>query len=199
MHAHSGLLAADLSSISAAAVSPLVICSKCRSARISRSIGSIWFSPLASGAPLGADGRLAGRCQSPQKLRRQRGRSSLRHRAVIERKLARHVASLRPQVAAILVDQPLAGQHAQPQIEGHVRAGRVFPYPAGSVNVRLLHYVRRIDASLQPPVDAQRDHPPQSFAMRFYRLAQSVGITRRRWASNSDGDTGSDSSAMARS
>jgi hypothetical protein len=43
-----------------------------------------------------------------------------------------------------------------------------------------LNNVRWIDSALQSPVNAQRDHPPQAFAMRFQRLAQSLGITRRR-------------------
>ena len=66
----------------------------------------------------------------------------------------------------------LAGQEAEPEERGHGRLGQVFPRPAGDLEIGVLEDVGRVDAPLQPPVEAEPDHPPQPLAVPGEQLGQ---------------------------
>ncbi len=51
-------------------------------------------------------------------------------------------------------------------------SGEVFPRPAGDLEIGVLEDVGRVDPPLQPPVEAEPDHPPQPLAVSGEQLGQ---------------------------
>ena len=113
-----------------------------------------------------------GEVRPAQKLGRQRGRARLGQGAAIEADLAAGVAGRGPQVLPVLVQQPLAGQEPEPEEERHRRVLAVLRQPAGRIEARLLDDIRRVDAPLQPAVEAQGDHAPQPVAVPAQQLPE---------------------------
>ena len=109
-----------------------------------------------------------------QELGRQRGGGRLGHGAAIQRDLPARVARLGPQVAAVLLQQPLAGEEPQPEEERHRRVVEVLRQPADRIEHRLLDDVGGVDPPLEPPVQPQGDHAAQAVAMPGQQLAQAA-------------------------
>jgi hypothetical protein len=70
--------------------------------------------------------------------------------------------------------QRLSGQEAYPEEWWHRWLGDVFPGPTGDFEIRVLEHVRRIEAPLQAPIEAQPDHPPQSLAVPGEQLGHGL-------------------------
>jgi len=78
---------------------------------------------------------------------------------------------------AVQLYQPLAHDQPQPQEHRHFRLLKITGKLASRLDIRLLNHVRRVDPSVQAPVEPQRDHRPQPIAV----LGQRV-VPRRRAA-----------------
>src|SRR5260370_17743252 len=123
------LLAADFLIPRIWAVSPLLSISKCRSARISRSMGSTVQDFLESDLRLGPYGRMAGRGQPAHELGSQRDGRRLRQGAAVKRDLLGRVAHLCPKVLPVPCDQFLPRNMTQPEKEPHGRLPHIVPQP----------------------------------------------------------------------
>ena len=121
---------------------------------------------------LGAAGGAGGRGEPAQQHLGQRGRVRLGRRAVAQRHFLAGVPHVDFQVMAVQGLERLAGQEAEPEERGHVRLGEVFPRPTGDLEIGVLEHVGRVDAPLQPPVEAEPDHPPQPLAVPGEQLGQ---------------------------
>ncbi len=77
-----------------------------------------------------------------------------------ERHFLARVPHLDFQVMPVQDQERLAGQEAEPEERRHVRLGEVFPGPTGDLKEGVLEDVGGVDPPLQPPVDAESDHPP---------------------------------------
>ena len=121
--------------------------------------------------PLGPLRGLAGCGVPAQELGRQRRRGRLGHGAAVQRDLPPRVAALRTQVAAMLLQQPLAGDVPQPEEERHLRVLAIFGQAAAGFQHRVLDDVRGVDPPLEAAVEAHRDHAPQAVAMPGQQLA----------------------------
>ena len=121
---------------------------------------------------LGTAGGAGGRGEPAQQHLGQRGRVRLGRGAVAERHFLAGVPHVDFQVMPVQRLERLAGQEAEPEERRHGRLGEVFPGPAGHLEIGVLEHVGRVDAPLQPPVEAEPDHPPQPLAVPGEQLGQ---------------------------
>ena len=59
----------------------------------------------------------------------------------------------------------LTCEEADPEERRHVGLGDVLAGAASNLEVSVLEHVGRVDAPLQPPVEAEADHAPQALAV----------------------------------
>jgi hypothetical protein len=74
-------------------------------------------------------------------------------------------------MAAMLLQQPLAGEVSQPEEERHRRVLAKLCQAATGVQHRLLDDIRRVNPPLEAAVEAQRHHSPQAVPMTGQLLA----------------------------
>ena len=110
---------------------------------------------------LGPDGFLAGPGQIAQELGRQRRRGGFRHRPAVDRHLAPRVAHLGTQVVAMDLAQLVARDAPQPEEERHRGPPEIGPQVLPGLQVGVLEHVGRIDAPLEPLIQAEGDHAAQ--------------------------------------
>ena len=166
------LLAADLSRPSTSAASPLERCSKCRSARISRSSGSRLFSDSCSGSSARALAR-PGWARVPAQELGRHAAGRLWACAPRNREISRPASRPGTQVAAMLFQQPLAGENRSQRQKGIVGSGDTRA-AGGGLQHRVLDDVRGVHSALEPGVEAQRDHATQAVAMPGQQLAPGL-------------------------
>jgi hypothetical protein len=109
------------------------------------------------------------RGQAREVLLRQRRGRGLRQGPPVEGDFLPGVAHLRPEMLAVQVDQPLAGQRPQPDVKRHGRRGGVLREAPGHVEVGLLENVRGVEPPGHAVVEAEADH-----------LAQPVAVVREQ-------------------
>ena len=63
------------------------------------------------------------------------------------------------------IGQAVAGDPSQPGIEGHRAARQIGRQLTMGRGQRFLHDIRGIDPGLDPGIDVDRHHPPQSISM----------------------------------
>jgi hypothetical protein len=77
----------------------------------------------------------------------------------------RRVAQLCLQVPPMDFQQPLPGDHPQPQEERHFWFAGLLGRWGGHVEIGFLQHVGRVDAALQTTIETQPDHPPEPVAV----------------------------------
>ena len=77
---------------------------------------------------------------------------------------------------AMNVDQSLRRYLPQPDEERHIRLLGIMSCPFRRVDIRLLKYVRRVDASLQATVQPELDHSPEPLLMKREKLRQRLFV-----------------------
>jgi hypothetical protein len=93
-------------------------------------------------------------------------------------------------MAAVGIDEAVAGHVPQPELERHRRVGEVVAEPAVGLEHDVLNDVAGIDAPLHDAVHPPIDHPPDGVAVAgkeaidgvVVPLADAVEEDLRRWA-----------------
>jgi hypothetical protein len=80
-------------------------------------------------------------------------------------------------VPAVLVDQPVPGELAQPRVERQRPSGQIAVQPAVRLREGVLHHVGGVEAGGQPPVHAQRDHTPQPPPVPLQQRAPGLPVS----------------------
>ena len=76
------------------------------------------------------------------------------------------------------VREPLADDQPQPQEWRELRVLQVIVQPPRGIQIRFLNYVRRVEPSPEPPVQAQVDHPQEAIPMPLEQLRERRAIPR---------------------
>jgi hypothetical protein len=141
---------------------------------------------------LGPHRRLAGAGQLAQEPGGQSSGTGAGQGAPVDRNLAADVPAGRVEVPTVLLLHPLTVQKAERDLERHGGVADELVEPPHRVKVFLLDNARRIDASLELRVQAQRHHSPLTAAVPLEQLddgapvarggaRDKVGYLRRRW------------------
>ena len=91
---------------------------------------------------------------------------------------------IRPQVAAMGIDQLLAGDVPQPEEERQRPVRQVIRKSLGGFEIGLLEDVRVVDAALELPVEAEADHLLEPLAIAGEELGQAVSSPAAAWTSS---------------
>ena len=151
------------------ATSPLLSSSKWpRAARTSRSSGSIALK-ISWSFSCNSARRAArvGEVRLPKSISANETEFACGMARLAERYFLTGVPHLDFQVMTVQCQKPLAGEEAEPGQEWRAStAGRGISRPHGrAFEVDVLEHVGGVDAPLQPPVEAEPDHPPQPLPM----------------------------------
>src|SRR5262249_29717365 len=84
------------------------------------------------------------------------------------------------QVMPVECHQLLTGEKAQPQEKGHRRVAQILRQARPGLQVGLLKDVGGVDASLQPLVEAQGQHPPQPLVVPRQQLSPLLRVPLAR-------------------
>ena len=77
------------------------------------------------------------------------------------------------------VDQLLAGQRTQSEVERQRRSASIFRESPGEIEVCLLEDIRRIEPAVQAAVEAQAHHLPQPVTVVGKQLGQCLRVSRQ--------------------